>query len=59
MEYKRKYLTTAEMVAKNNSGLSEVKCSYCKSLTTNAQLSYSMRFYGKPLCKTCQRLELI
>jgi hypothetical protein len=25
---------------------------------TNAQLAYSKRFYGKPLCRTCQILKV-
>ena len=57
MEYKRKYLTTAEMILKNHSGWSGVKCETCHRATTNAQLAYSLRLYRKPLCRSCQSLE--
>ena len=53
----KRFYTTGEMIQKNHSGWSGVKCKTCGRVTTNAQLSYSMRFYEKPLCRTCQSLE--
>ncbi len=57
MEYKRRYLTTAEMIMQRHSGWSGIQCETCKRATTNAQLGYSMRFFRKPLCRTYQSLE--
>ena len=56
MGYKSKFTTLAENAMEHFSGWSGVKCEICKRGTTNAQLAYSMRFYGKPLCRTCQSL---
>ncbi len=57
MGNKTKFTTTADSILKNHSGWSGVKCRTCKRETTNAQYSYSMRFFKKPLCRTCQSLE--
>jgi formylmethanofuran dehydrogenase subunit E len=57
MGYKFKFTTRVQNIMERSSGLSEVKCETCKQYLTNAQLSYSMRLYGKPLCRTCQSLE--
>jgi len=57
MGYKYKFTTPIDSILKNHSGWSGVKCETCKRETTNAQLAYSMKFYGKPLCRTCQSLE--
>jgi len=40
------------------SGLSKVNCSLCKNkILTKAQLKYSLKYFNKPLCLACQRLE--
>ncbi len=39
------------------SGWSGETCSLCRQEITKAALSYSTKFYGKPLCRSCQRLE--
>ena len=39
------------------SGFSGEFCSLCGKEITNAMLSYSMRFFKKPLCRFCQRLQ--
>ncbi len=57
MAYKFKFTTPIQNIMKHSSGLSAVKGETCKQYVTHAQLSYSMRFYGKPLCRTCQSLE--
>src|SRR5258706_6682064 len=57
MGYKNKFTTTAENAMEHFSGWSEVKCETCKKIITNTQLAYSMRFYRRPLCRTCQSLE--
>jgi hypothetical protein len=41
----------------NFSGWSDAACVTCRRRTTKAQTSYSLRFYGKPLCRSCQKLE--
>lgn len=48
--------TIAEQIREVHSGWSDKECSLCERPLTNAALSYSMRFYGKPLCKSCQRV---
>lgn len=57
MGYKSRFTTPAENAMARFTGWSGVKCFTCKRETTNAQLAYSMRVYGKPLCRTCQSLE--
>ena len=57
MGYKFKFTTRVQSIMEHSSGLSEVKCETCKQYLTNAQLSYSMRVYNRPLCRTCQSLE--
>jgi hypothetical protein len=57
MKDKRIFKTQVERMMESFSGMSGVKCEICKKETTQAQLSYSMRFYAKPLCRSCQRLE--
>ena len=57
MAYKFKFTTRVQSIIERSSGLSGEKCKICKQYVTNAQLTYSMRFYGKPLCRTCQSLE--
>lgn len=54
-----KKTNTYGMVAdlSNFSGWSDAPCETCGRKTTNAQHGYSMRFYGKPLCRRCQSLE--
>ena len=41
----------------NFSGFSDSPCDTCRRKTTNAEHGYSKRFYGKPLCRGCQKLE--
>lgn len=53
----RQFLTTEELIQKYHSGWSGAKCKTCRRETTKAQLLYSTRVYGKPLCRTCQSLE--
>jgi len=57
MGNKSKFTSPAENILAHHSGWSGVKCEICRRETTRAQLGYSMRFYGKPLCRTCQSLE--
>ena len=57
MGYKNKFTTPSENAMEHFFGWSGVNCETCKRGTTKAQLSYSMRFFGKPLCKSCQSLE--
>ena len=57
MAYKFKFTTPIQNIMKHSSGLSAVKCETCKQYITNAQLTYSLRFYVKPLCRACQSLE--
>jgi hypothetical protein len=57
MESKTKFSTPVDRINKNFSGWSGVECEICGRGTTKAQYSYSMRFFKKPLCKTCQSLE--
>ena len=57
MGYKWKFTTPSQNAMEHFSGISGVRCKTCNRYTTNAQLSYSMRFYGMPLCRTCQSLE--
>lgn len=57
MAYKFNLTTPIQNIMKHPSRLSAVKCETCKQYLTNAQLTYSMRIYGKPLCRTCQSLE--
>ena len=57
MGYKNIFITPAENATEHFSGWSGVNCETCKKGTTKAQLLYSMRVYGKPLCRTCQSLE--
>jgi hypothetical protein len=52
-----KFITPTDSILAHHSGSSGVKCDTCGRVTTNAQYSYSMRFYKKSLCKTCQSLE--
>jgi hypothetical protein len=59
MGYKNKFTTPAENAMEHFSGWSGVNCDTCKKGTTKAQLLYSMRIYGKPLCRTCQTLKVI
>jgi hypothetical protein len=40
MEEEKQFYTTAEMIQKNHSGWSGIKCKLCGRVTTNAQLSY-------------------
>ena len=40
------------------SGWSGVKCDTCGNEITKSALKYSMEKYKKPLCKTCQSLEI-
>jgi len=39
------------------SGWTNKKCTTCARIITKAQLSYSLRFYKKILCGSCQGLE--
>jgi hypothetical protein len=57
MGNKRKFTNPIESMKAHFSGWSGVRCETCKRGTSNAQLTYSMRYYGKPLCRTCQSLE--
>lgn len=57
MGYKTRFTTPVDRILANHSGWSGVKCKTCGRETTNAQLNYSLRFYNKPLCKSCQSFE--
>ena len=57
MGYRGKFTTAAENAKEHFSGWSEVYCETCKRGTTKPQLLYSMKVYGKPLCRSCQSLE--
>lgn len=35
----------------------DTKCSLCWKPMLNTQLAYSIKYYKKPLCRSCQRLE--
>ena len=59
MAYKFKFTTPIQNIMKRSSGLSEVKCETCKQYLTNAQLSYSMRVYGKPFVELVKALNII
>jgi hypothetical protein len=54
---KTKFSTPIDRILANHSGWSGVKCRMCKREMTNAQYSYSMRVFKKPLCRSCQSLE--
>jgi len=41
----------------NFSGWSGKKCSLCGNEVTKAVFEYSQKFYGKVLCRSCQRVE--
>jgi hypothetical protein len=51
--------TVAEQAVKRFSGMSDNKCATCGRLISKAALEYSMKHYGKPLDRGCQRLENI
>ena len=53
-----KLWTVADRIHANHTGWSGVDCKTCKRETTKAQYKYSMRFFKKPLCMSCQSLEL-
>lgn len=57
MQRKEAFQTAADSILRNHSGWSGVDCLTCGRETTKAQYIYSKRFYGKPLCRTCQSLE--
>jgi len=40
-----------------HSGMSGKNCSICGKPITNAALDFSMRFYGEPLCRSCQSIK--
>ena len=53
--------TRAEQIQKSMKAqgikYTKVPCSLCGRYLTTGQLAYSKRFFGKPLCRSCQRLE--
>jgi hypothetical protein len=57
MGIKTRFTTPVDRMLRIFSGWSEEKCRTCKRVMTEAQLSYSMRFFNKPLCRRCQTLE--
>jgi hypothetical protein len=57
MGYKNLFTIPAQNAVEQFSGWSGVNCAICKRGTTKAQLLYSMRVYGKPLCRTGQSLR--
>jgi hypothetical protein len=57
MGSKTKFLTPIDRMKEDFSGWSGVECETCGRGTTKAQYSYSKRFFRKPLCRRCQRLE--
>ena len=57
MGSKTRFSTPIDRIKANHSGWSGVDCETCGKETTKAQFSYSKRFYKRPLCRTCQRLE--
>ena len=57
MGYKSKFTRPAENAMEHFSGWTGVNCETRIRGTTKAQLLYSMRAYGKPLCRACQSLE--
>lgn len=48
--------TEAQRMIENASELSDEKCELCRRLLTKKALSYSLRFYAKKLCGSCQRV---
>lgn len=58
MGNKSRFSMPALYMVAHFSGWSGVKCETCKREITNAQWRYSTRFFFKPLCKSCQSLEV-
>ena len=54
---KTRFSTPIDRILANHSGWSGVDCKTCGRVTTKAQLAYSIRFFRKPLCRSCQSLE--
>lgn len=57
MGTKTKFGAPKDYSLRNFSGWSGMDCRTCGKRTTNAELSYSTRFFKKPLCRSCQKLE--
>ena len=58
MNNKTKISMPIDRILATHSGWFGVYFRTCGIVTTNAQYSYSMRFYKKPLCRFCQSIEI-